>query len=69
MALANAVCLLLLGSIWALAQSGPSVQLCQVALGEKISFERPRRLALEPRTPTRSAAGSKAAGKALLSGA
>lgn len=68
-ALANAVCLLLLGSNWALAQSDPNVQLCQVALGERISLERGRAdLALESADTypiSRGIEGER--GKALLS--
>lgn len=66
-ALANAVCLLLLGSNWALASH--SVQLCQVALGEKISLERGRAdLALESSETYPISRGIEGVrGKALLS--
>jgi len=69
MALANAVCLLLLGSIWALAQSGASVQLCQDALGDRLSLERGRaNLTLESADTYPISRGVEGVrGKALLS--
>ena len=68
-AAANALCALLLGSSWAVAQPSPSVQLCQVALGEKISLERGRAdLALESADSFPIGRGiERVQGKALLS--
>ena len=68
-ALPVAVGLLLLSTNLALAQSGPSVQLCQVALGEKISLERGRAdLALESSETYPISRGIEGVrGKALLS--